>query len=153
MFLIPQKRSFNHIYLTFSLSNMIYTCLSKKCRESHLRTSTGQIAHDAWIGGWLGGIGVNLIQAMPVFWKRMVRQPIHKANKFALKAFAHIVSHSKALDHHDCYMLVKSLSSCNWSFPKQTPTARSAISRTLALKQCNAVLFFISVDQACDGSS
>ena len=61
VFLIPQKRSFNHIYLTFSLSNMIYALLSKKCCESHLRTSMGQIAQDAWIGGWGGG--VNLIQA------------------------------------------------------------------------------------------
>ena len=30
VFLIPQKRSFNHIYLTFSLSNMIYALLLKK---------------------------------------------------------------------------------------------------------------------------
>ena len=52
VFLIPQQRSFNHIYLTFSLSNMIYAHLSKNCRESHLRTSMGQIAQDAWIGRW-----------------------------------------------------------------------------------------------------
>ena len=31
---------------------MIYTLLSKKRRESHLRTSMGQTAQDAWIGGW-----------------------------------------------------------------------------------------------------
>ena len=26
--------------------------MSKKRRESHLRTSMGQTAQDAWIGGW-----------------------------------------------------------------------------------------------------
>ena len=52
VFLIPQKWSFNHIYLTFSLSNMIYALLSKKCCKSHLRTCMGQIAQDAWIRGW-----------------------------------------------------------------------------------------------------
>ena len=51
VFLFPQNRSFNHIYLTFSLSNMIYALLLKKCHESHLRISMGQIAQDAWGGG------------------------------------------------------------------------------------------------------
>ena len=39
-FLIPQNRSFNHIYLAFSLSNMIYALLSKKCCELHFCNST-----------------------------------------------------------------------------------------------------------------
>ena len=51
VFLIPQKRSFNYIYLTFSLSNMIYSLLSKKCCELHLHTCMGQIAQDAWMLG------------------------------------------------------------------------------------------------------
>ena len=31
---------------------MIYALLSKKCCDSHLRICMGQIAQDAWIGGW-----------------------------------------------------------------------------------------------------
>ena len=34
MFLIPQNRSFNHIYLTVLLLNMTYALLSKKCRPA-----------------------------------------------------------------------------------------------------------------------
>ena len=33
---------------------MILSTFVKKCRESHLRTSMGKIAQDAWIGGWVG---------------------------------------------------------------------------------------------------
>ena len=51
VFLNPQNRSFNHIYLTFSLSKMILLSFLEKCRESHLRTFMGQIAQDAWFGG------------------------------------------------------------------------------------------------------
>ena len=40
VFLFPQNRSFNHIYLAFSLSNMIYALLSKKCCELHFCNST-----------------------------------------------------------------------------------------------------------------
>ena len=34
---------------------MIYALLSKKCCESHLRNSVGQIAQDVWFGGGRGG--------------------------------------------------------------------------------------------------
>ena len=51
--LIPKNRSINHIYLPFSLSNMIYALLSKKCLESHFRTSMGQIL--SGLGGGEGG--------------------------------------------------------------------------------------------------
>ena len=47
--LFPQNRSFNRIYITFSLSKMIYALLSK-IRESHLRDIMGQIVQDAWQG-------------------------------------------------------------------------------------------------------
>ena len=57
---------------------MIYALLSKKCRKSHLRTCTGQIAQDAWIGGWggqpnlgnaciLGAYGPELPPIEPVY--------------------------------------------------------------------------------------
>ena len=49
----PQNRSFNHIYLTFSLSKMILRTFVEKCRESQLRAIMSQIAQDAWIGGVL----------------------------------------------------------------------------------------------------
>ena len=54
VFLFPQNRSFNHIYLTFSLSKMILRSFVEKCRESHFLGIMGQIAQDAWIGGWGG---------------------------------------------------------------------------------------------------
>ena len=57
VFLFPQNRSFNHIYLTFPLSKIILRTFVIKCHESQLRAIMGQIAQDAWIGGW----GVNLI--------------------------------------------------------------------------------------------
>ena len=52
VFLFPQNRSFNHIYLTFPLSKMILRTFVEKCRESHLCAIMGQMAQDAWIGGW-----------------------------------------------------------------------------------------------------
>ena len=51
VFLIPQQRSFNHIYLTYSLSKMILRTFVEKCRESQLRAIMGQIVQDALGGG------------------------------------------------------------------------------------------------------
>ena len=54
VFLIPQQRSFNHIYLTFSLSNMIYALLSKNVasRIYAFYAFVGQIRQGARIRGW-----------------------------------------------------------------------------------------------------
>ena len=90
MIIYHQKVIFPHKSVPYSLEKIIQPHLfniftlkhdlrfsSKKCHESHLHTSTGQIDQDAWIGGW------GVVWCQPnFFWERMVRQPIHKANKF-----------------------------------------------------------------------
>ena len=53
MILSPQKP---HLFNIFILKNDLRTFV-EKCRESHLRNIMGQIAQDAWIGGWGGGGG------------------------------------------------------------------------------------------------
>ena len=40
--LIPQNRSINHIYLSFSLSKNCLCTFVEKCRKSHLRAFMGQ---------------------------------------------------------------------------------------------------------------
>ena len=52
MFLFPQKP---HLFNIFTLKNL--RTFVEKCRESHLRDIMGQIAQDAWIRGWGGGVG------------------------------------------------------------------------------------------------
>ena len=66
----PQKP---HLFNIFTLKNDLRTFV-ENCRESHLRDIMGQIAQDAWIRGWGGG--VNLIQAMPEFWEHLDRPPL-----------------------------------------------------------------------------
>ena len=81
MIIYYQKKSvplFHRIeYLTnlfniFTLKNDLHTFV-EKCCESHLHTSMGQIAQDAWIRGWGG---VNLIKAMPEFWEHLFLAPL-----------------------------------------------------------------------------
>ena len=68
----PQKP---HLFNIFTLKNDLRTFV-ENCRESHLRDIMGQIAQDAWIRGWGGG--VNLIQAMPEFWEHLDLPPLPK---------------------------------------------------------------------------
>ena len=68
----PQKP---HLFNIFTLKNDLRTFV-ENCRESHLRDIMGQIAQDAWIRGWGGG--VNLIQAMPEFWEHLDLEPLPK---------------------------------------------------------------------------
>ena len=68
MIIYHQKVIFPHKSVPYSRENIIQQYLSniftlkhdlrtvvKKCCESHLRTCMGQIAQDAWIGGWVDG--------------------------------------------------------------------------------------------------
>ena len=67
VFLIRQNISFSHIYLTFSISNMIYTLMSKKCCESHLRTN-------AWILGTYGTATPKLLVNLQGFKMKTILQ-------------------------------------------------------------------------------
>ena len=107
VFLIPQNRSFNHIYLTFSLSNMIYAPLSKKCRKWHLRTCMGQIAQDAWIGG-ASGMASHPIP--PVMTYR------HK-KPLVLKQL-HIPAHEKKLVKCHIFWCENLIFIHNWALPE-----------------------------------
>ena len=105
--LIPQKRSFYHIYLTFSLLNMINACLSKKCHESHLRFCMGQIAQDAWIGG-ASGMASHPIP--PVMTYR------HK-KPLVLKQL-HIPAHEKKLVKCHIFWCENLIFIHNWALPE-----------------------------------
>ena len=71
VFLFPR----NHIYLTFSLSKMIYALLSKIVAS---RIYAILWAKSLRMPGLGGGGGVNLIQAMPEFWEHLVLAPLPK---------------------------------------------------------------------------
>ena len=47
----PEKIIQPHLFNIFTLKHDLRNFV-EKCRESHLRTSMGQIAQDAWIGRW-----------------------------------------------------------------------------------------------------
>ena len=51
---LPQNISFTNIYLTFSLSKMIYALLLKNVAKSHICAFMDHIRQDARIRGWGG---------------------------------------------------------------------------------------------------
>ena len=69
---LPQNISFTNIYLTFSLSKMIYALLPKNATSRTCALLWGKFSRMPGLGGG----GVDPILAMPGFWVHMVPQHI-----------------------------------------------------------------------------